>query len=125
MLLLESVPEAGSQGGTALARVDPAAWYADASGAMPAWIGLELMAQAIAACRGRHLAEAGGGPRGGYLVGARGYRSTVPAFPPGALLEIRVELELEDPSGLRGFSCAIRHGQETVATGILRIMEQP
>ncbi len=70
-LLLEGVAKADAQGGTALARVDPGAWYADADGAMPAWVGLELMAQAVAACRGRSLADAGAPPRGGYLVGVR------------------------------------------------------
>ena len=121
MLLLDSVVEADDRGGTALARVDPGAWYADSAGAMPAWFGLELMAQAIAACRGRRVAA--GGPSRGYLVAARGYRSTVPAFGAGALLEVRVRLELEDPSGLCGFLGEILLGRQIVAKASLRVME--
>ena len=125
MLLLEAVLRADAQGGAALARVDPAAWYADGAGAMPAWFGLELMAQAAAACRGRHLAAGGGAPRRGYLVAARSYACAVASFPPGALLEVRVRLELADPSGLCGFQCEILHEQRPVASAGLRVMEQP
>jgi predicted hotdog family 3-hydroxylacyl-ACP dehydratase len=122
MLLLESVREADAQGGTALVRVDPGAGYADPSGAMPAWFGLELMAQTIAACRGRQ-AGPGGAVQGGYLVAVRSFASTVAAFAPGALLEVRVRLQLEDPCGLCGFLGEIVQGGQVVVTGTLRVME--
>jgi predicted hotdog family 3-hydroxylacyl-ACP dehydratase len=125
MVLLAGMLEAGPDGGTALARVDPGAWYADPEGAMPAWFGLELMAQAIAACRSQYLAGSGRPPRGGYLVSARGYRSAVPAFAPGAELAVRVRLELEDPSGLCGFHCEIRQGEAELASASLKVMERP
>ena len=123
MLLLDSVREADAGGGTALARVDPGAWSADASGAMPAWFGVELMAQAVAACRGRQAASAGPA-RGGYLVAVRSYRSALAAFAAGPL-EVRVRLELEDPSGLCGFQCEIFQGGQAVASAALRVMEHP
>ncbi|EEA00465.1 conserved hypothetical protein, partial [Burkholderia sp. H160] len=49
MLLLDAVDTFADTTLSAFATVDPHAWYADAAGAMPAWIGIELMAQAIAA----------------------------------------------------------------------------
>ncbi|MEX3833425.1 beta-hydroxyacyl-ACP dehydratase, partial [Paraburkholderia sp. BR14263] len=49
MLLLDSVAACSDESLTALAGVRADAWYADEQGAMPAWIGIELMAQAIAA----------------------------------------------------------------------------
>jgi predicted hotdog family 3-hydroxylacyl-ACP dehydratase len=49
MLLLDAVSACSDESLTALAKVRGDAWYADADGAMPAWIGIELMAQAIAA----------------------------------------------------------------------------
>jgi predicted hotdog family 3-hydroxylacyl-ACP dehydratase len=125
MLLVEGVAEAHDRGGTAWARVDPDAWYADPDGAMPAWFGLELLAQAVAACRGRALAEAGLGPRGGYLVAVRDYRSDLGAFPPGARLELAVRLDEEAPSGLRKFSCAILMDGFPVARGALTLVERP
>jgi predicted hotdog family 3-hydroxylacyl-ACP dehydratase len=128
MLLLETLAEAGPGGGTAYARVDPEAWYADPEGAMPAWIGLELMAQAAAACRGAQLAvagPAGAAPRSGYLVAARGFRSEAGSFPAGAVLELRVRLEDADPSGLCAFACEIRQAGRILAGATLKVMERP
>jgi predicted hotdog family 3-hydroxylacyl-ACP dehydratase len=124
MLLLESVAAVTAEGGTGQARVEPSAWYADGAGAMPAWFGLELMAQTIAACRGQHLATLGGTPRGGYLVGTRSYRSTLPAFPAGATLAVEVRLEEADPSGLGTFHCEILHLGQSVAQAVLKVMER-
>ncbi|MBN3729222.1 ApeP family dehydratase, partial [Burkholderia sp. Ac-20379] len=49
MLLLDAIVACTQEAVEAHASVRPDAWYADAGGAMPAWIGIELMAQAIAA----------------------------------------------------------------------------
>ena len=124
MLLIDGVAGVTAQGGTGRARLDPEAWHAGPGGRTPAWFGLELMAQTIAACRGQHLMTAGAPPRGGYLVGTRSYRSTLEAFPAGADLEIRVELLDEDPSGLCAFRCAILEGGTTLAEATLNVMER-
>jgi predicted hotdog family 3-hydroxylacyl-ACP dehydratase len=122
MLLLEALAEAGPAGGTALARVDPGAWYADAEGAMPAWIGLELMAQAAAAWRGAGRAP-GSGPGAGFLVAVRAYRSAVAVFPAGARLEVRVRLEGAEPGGLCAFECHILEDGRLLAEGRIRVKE--
>ena len=124
MLLLDGVEAVTAEGGTGRLRVDPSAWYANPAGAMPAWIGLELMAQTIAACRGQHLAALGGAPRGGYLVGTRSYRSTLAAFPAGACLAVHVQLKETDPSGLGAFHCEILHLGLPVAEAVLKVMER-
>jgi predicted hotdog family 3-hydroxylacyl-ACP dehydratase len=125
MLLLDGVEGVTAQGGTGRVRLDPGAWYVDASGCTPAWFGLEVMAQAIAACRGQHRAALGGAPRGGLLVGARGYRSEGAAFPPGAELAVTVRLLDEDPSGLATFQCELLHLGRSVAGATLTVMETP
>ena len=122
MLLLDSVEQVDAEGGLARARIDPNAWYADAQGAMPAWIGLELMAQAISACRGQHLARSGQPGAGGYLVAARGFSSSVSAFPSGSELQVRVTLLEADPSGLCTFQCALLLAQNPVATATLKVI---
>ena len=66
---------------TAHATVRSDAWYADADGAMPAWIGIELMAQAIAAhvallaMRAWRQGASGRAARLAQLRGACGRRS--------------------------------------------------
>lgn len=123
MLLIDGVAEASAQGGTARVRLDPQAWYADAQGDTPGWFGLELMAQAIAACRGQHLAASGGTPRGGYLVGTRSYRS-IPSLPAGVDLEVKVVLLDEDPSGLCAFRCELAHLGHPLAEATLKVIER-
>ena len=51
------------------------AWYADADGAMPAWYGIELMAQTVAAHVGLTARQAGRPPRLGALLGSRAFRT--------------------------------------------------
>ena len=116
MLLLDGVDGEGAH-----VRVDPGAWYADAEGAMPGWIGLEVMAQAVAAHQGGK--RDGGAPRSGYLVGTRAYTSA-PSFPAGALLRVRVRLAEEDESGLCAFDCAILLHNAVVATATLKVMQR-
>jgi len=114
MLLLDGV-----DGDGAFLRVAPGAWYADAEGAMPGWFGLEVMAQATAACPGAEPED--GTPRSGYLVGTRSYRS-VPSFPAGALLRVKVRLVEADESGLCAFDCAILLHDAVAATATLKVM---
>ena len=123
MRLIDAVLEAGSEHCTALARVDPQAWYADPDGAMPAWFGLELMAQAIAAYGGLHKRAQGGEPRTGYLLGTRAYTCSRPSFPPGCELRIHAKLKYLDDSGLSAFACAITLDGEEVASAILKTFE--
>jgi len=125
MLLIDAVEAVTAEGGTGRVRLDPAAWHADAQGRTPSWFGLEFMAQSIAACRGTHLASRGGTPRGGHLVGVRGFRCAEPAFPHGADLEIRVRLQDLDPSGLGTFGCEILHLGSPVAGATLTVLELP
>jgi predicted hotdog family 3-hydroxylacyl-ACP dehydratase len=109
--------------------VDGGAWYAnpdaiaDAGGAMPAWFGLELMAQSIAAYSGSRHQQQGGAPRPGYLLGTRKYACTVAAFPAGALLEVEVRLQFADPGGLSAFACVLRCDGAELAHAILKVFE--
>jgi predicted hotdog family 3-hydroxylacyl-ACP dehydratase len=110
---------------TALAEYTPlsAAWYADAHGDMPAWIGIELMAQTIAAHVALLKRQQGLPPRMGALLGTRSYRSTVSRFAAGTALRIRVQLILRDASGLGAYECAISVDEAVLATAILKVYE--
>lgn len=59
---------------------------------IPSWVGLEFMAQAVAAWSGLRVRAEGGKPRSGFLVGAKKYRSSAAVFPLGCQLEIEVRL---------------------------------
>jgi len=123
MRLLDAVLEAGSEHCTALARVDPRAWYADPDGAMPAWFGLELMAQTIAAFSGHRHKDAGPPAKFGYLLGTREYRCEVAAFPAGAVLEVEARVHYADGCGLSAFACEVRRDGAVLAHAILKVYE--
>jgi predicted hotdog family 3-hydroxylacyl-ACP dehydratase len=121
LLLIDAVREAGPDHCTCLARVDGRAWYADADGAMPAWFGLELMAQTVAAFSGNR--NQGQAPRIGYLLGTRQYSSAAESFPAGALLEVTARVHYADATGLSAFACELRCGGVPLAHAILKVFE--
>lgn len=75
-------------------------------GGVPAWAGIEYMAQTIAAHAGAEARLRGEPPAVGFLLGTRSYRSEVGAFADGSRLTITVEpLWLE--AGVGAFQCSI------------------
>lgn len=130
MLLLDRVLESGPAGIRVAASVDSEAWYADADGAMPAWIGLELMAQAIAALVGLNAREKGLPPKQGLLLGTRGFTARVPAFARGAHLVVAASEVFQEENGLAAFDARIERldketeqAGETVAEATLKVFE--
>ena len=73
---------------------------------VPAWAGIEYMAQAIAAYVGVKARQANEPIRMGFLLGTRRYNSNVAAFKVGATLTIRVNKIMQD-DGLGVFECRI------------------
>jgi predicted hotdog family 3-hydroxylacyl-ACP dehydratase len=110
---------------TALAEYTPqsAAWYADDNGNMPAWIGIELMAQTIAAHVALLKRQRGMPPKMGALLGTRSYRSTASTFAAGSALRIRAQLVLRDARGLGAYECSIGSAARVLATAILKVYE--
>src|SRR5262245_58586395 len=101
---------------SSLPRAD--AWYADAQG-MPSWIGIELMAQAMAAHVGLMARSRQEPPKQGLLLGTRAYRATLPHFPFGRRLTVRAQRAVGDDSGIGAYDCAIELGGDVVRTALL------
>ena len=112
MLLLDGVSECTDETVTAYASVHADAWYADADGAMPAWIGIELMAQAIAAHVALLAMRAGGQARPGVLLGSRRYEVHLPAFACGARLRIDAKELLRGEEGHGAYECTIHQDDQ-------------
>ena len=76
-------------------------------GAVGAWVGVEYMAQAVAAHAG-HAAGLRGQPvRVGFLLGARRYQVAVPLFAVGAVLKVHIHHAMQGDNGLAAFECRI------------------
>ena len=56
---------------------------------VPAWVGIEYMAQAIAAWAGCRARAAGKPPQLGFLLGSRRYNSARCSFPSGSRLRVQ------------------------------------
>ena len=121
MLWLQGVTAAEDTGIEAHATVPAEAWYLDADGAMPAWMGIELMAQAIAAHAGLRGRRLGKPARPGVLLGTRSYRADSPSFPAGARLLVSARIASADESGFGAYECSIRGPAGTLASATLKI----
>lgn len=82
---------------------------------VPAWVGIEYMAQAVGAFSGIEEVQVGKRPQIGLLLGTRRYESSVAHFPIGARLEVRADLQLRDDADLVVFLCGIDMNGERVA----------
>ncbi|MCB5188046.1 hotdog family protein [Methylobacillus caricis] len=108
--LAECIPQAG-------------AWYADHAGNMPAWIGIELMAQAIAAHVGLLKRRQNLPPKQGVLLGTRSYKAQVAAFAANQVLHIKVALAYRDDSGLGAYDCSISNNTGELVNATLKVFE--
>ena len=73
---------------------------------VPGWVGIEYMAQAVAAHAGYQGRLAGEPPRIGYLLGTRSYQASLAVFPIGATLTVKIQALFVE-MGLGAFACRI------------------
>lgn len=73
---------------------------------MPGWVGIEYMAQCVAAYAGMQGRLRGEPPLLGFLLGTRAYECSVNRFPLGETLTVCAE-KLFTESGLGAFACSI------------------
>lgn len=107
MILLDSVEHWDEDSILARCRVRDSL-FSQPDGSWPAWLGIELMAQAVAAYAGLHAKSSGGQVQLGFLLGTRKYECAVSSFAAGAELEVSARRSLEDDSGMGVFECEIR-----------------
>lgn len=122
MLLLDALIHADEEHAIARATVRPTQLFVDAHG-MPAWVGVEYMAQTIAAWSGARARRGGNAPAIGFLLGSRRYACDVPAFPRGSVLTITARVELIGDNGLGMFSCAIDMDGREVARANVSVFQ--
>ncbi len=125
MLLLDRVTAFTNETLSAEYRVRGDAWYADSNARMPAWIGLELMAQAMAAHAGLSAQHHGGPPQPGVLLGSRQYQAFCAAFEANTVLKVEVQQILALADGNQAYDCALWQGDELAAKAVLKVFQPP
>jgi predicted hotdog family 3-hydroxylacyl-ACP dehydratase len=90
---------------------------------MPAWIGIELMAQAIAAHVGLVAMHAGSVARPGVLLGTSGYVTQRAAFDAGTTLTISARELLRGDEGHGAYECSIHAGELCMAQAVVKVYQ--
>ncbi|HMB57059.1 MAG TPA: hotdog family protein [Arenimonas sp.] len=96
--------------------------FADDTG-VPAWVGIEYMAQAIAAWAGYRALARQETVKLGFLLGTRRYTCARSVFAFGLRLRIEGHRELFGENGLGLFACRILDGDEEIATANVSVFE--
>ena len=87
--------------------VRPGGLFNRPDGSLPAWVGIELMAQSVAAYAGCHARQRGDPLALGFLLGTRKFECNVEHFPLGTELTVHGIRSLEDDNGMGVFECHI------------------
>lgn len=124
-VLLDAVLEDEADAIRAHTRIEADHPYLVPGRGVPVWVGIELMAQAIAAHAGISARRDQRPPKKGMLLGSRRFEAKVSYFKLGDELEVRAEREFGDEGGIAACSCAILCGGETLVTATLIIVEIP
>jgi predicted hotdog family 3-hydroxylacyl-ACP dehydratase len=99
------------------------AWYVDDRGAVPVWVGIEFMAQGVAAHVALAKRERGLPPKLGMLLGTKRYRAHRASFATEETLRIEVRELFLDESGLGAYECGIVAAGACAAEATLKVYE--
>ena len=127
MVMLDRVLSADIDNLCAEVRISAGSMLAGEHG-VGAWVGIEYMAQAIAAHAGWLARRRGEEVKVGLLLGSRKYEAEVTYFAPGSLLTVHVHRVLLADNGLGAFECRIdadngAGGVASVATATVTVFQ--
>ena len=123
MLLLDRVTDCSEESFEAEVTVREDSLFCE-NGRVGAWVGIEYMAQTVAAFAGAEGLVAGEAIKVGFLLGTRHYESQVPDFKAGSVLRIRVKKVLVDPQGLSVVECLLSDlGGQVLAKANLTVFQ--
>jgi predicted hotdog family 3-hydroxylacyl-ACP dehydratase len=87
--------------------IDAQSMFRDAAGNVAAWVGIEYMAQCIAAHAGLLGRASGKPPLMGFLIGSRRIDFHAPGFRRGQTLEVTADRVWGGAEGLASFDCTL------------------
>lgn len=122
MLLLDRVAGYDAESLTCEVTIRPESRFSDGQ-SVPAWVGLEYMAQTLGAFTGIARLQRGRAVQVELLLGTRSFDCSTPAFAVGSKLTVRARLLFWDPDGVCAFACEIRQDGAVVATAEVKGFE--
>ncbi len=121
MRLLDRLLVVTDESATAQLTIDRHGLFCLPDGGVPAWVGLEYMAQTIAAWSGYHCLRQGEPIRVGLLLGTRLYQSQVAVFASDSTLQVQVHRVFAAANDMSVFECRIE-GDGTLARARLNVL---
>ncbi len=106
MMLLDRVINIGQDSLSTEVTIRPEALFCDGE-KVGAWVGIEYMAQTIAALSGWSAYQLKQPVRIGFLLGTRQYVSHTPWFKVGQTLQIHAQREIDGNNGVSAVACRI------------------
>lgn len=124
MVLLDRVVTAGDEQLSAEVTIRADSEFCR-DGRVGAWVGIEYMAQTVAAWSGWQARQRGEAVKVGFLLGTRRYDALRAEFVVGETLLVLVEREFQADNGLARFRAEIRCGDELCAQASISVYEPP
>jgi predicted hotdog family 3-hydroxylacyl-ACP dehydratase len=108
MILIDSLSHYSDENACcAVLITEQSPFYNPAIGGVPSYIGVEYMAQSIAAYAGALASDSEQQIKIGFLIGSRKYQTHHSVFTKGSTLAIKVQKLYQEESGLSVFDCQI------------------
>ncbi len=107
MVLIDAVTRINDDSITTQVRVRDDGLFSLANNTVPAWVGIEYMAQTIAAFSGYHCLMRGEPIRLGFLLGTRLFESNQPSYPCETLLTVHASKIIESANDMCVFDSSI------------------
>jgi predicted hotdog family 3-hydroxylacyl-ACP dehydratase len=121
MLLLDEVISISESSAECAWTVNAQSRWHLADHGVPAWIGIEYMAQCIAVMAGARARALGLPPPLGFLLGTREYRCDIPWFLPGQQFTVQCTELVVDDNGLGAYRCEICSQGQAIALAVLTV----
>jgi predicted hotdog family 3-hydroxylacyl-ACP dehydratase len=91
---------------------------------VPAYIGIEFMAQSIAVYAGARARVHDLLPPLGFLLGTRHYQTSIQFFQFDVTYRLACKELIRDAEGMGAYDCRILHNDKSVAEGRLTVLEK-
>ncbi len=126
MILIGGLDDFNDESATCWLDIDEhSAFYQTDKSGVPAYIGIEYMAQSIAAFAGAKALEQGKAVQIGFLLGSRKYQQRQNYFDKGSHLKVKIVELHKEPSGLGVYSCEILNQEDIIATAQVNVFLPP
>ena len=123
MLLLQRLLDSGDDYVVCEVRVRRDGLF-DSDGRVPAWLGIEYMAQTVAAFSGLQARKDQEPLKLGFLLGSRRFETNVPDFACGDVLSVTARRLVHGSSGMGAFECEVQ-GSGVQQSATLSVYQPP